>query len=121
MWVKIKNLNSLQKIELLQNKGPDERAEKASTYNDRNSTVKEYGNIIRSSQKKWILSVLICHGKIFKSFIDSERFKERVTELVVSKYTVYFKIKILKILEKYEELKASSLSVNLIKSYLKTV
>ena len=47
MCLKIKNLNSLQKIELLQNKGLDERAEKASTDNDRNPTVKEYGNIIK--------------------------------------------------------------------------
>ena len=111
----------MQKIELLQNKGLDERAEKASTDNDRNPTVKEYGNIIKWSQKKGILSVLICHGKIFKCFIDSERFKKRVKELAVSKYTVYFKIKILNILEKYHELKTSSLSVNLIKSYLKTI
>lgn len=44
---------------------------------------------------------------------------EKFNESGVSKSKVYFKTKVVKILEKYPRLKSSSLSLNVFKSYLK--
>ena len=63
--------------------------------------VKDY-KIIIGSQKKGILNDAFRQGKIFKSSKDSERFAEMVKELGVSKSTIYFKLILLKILEKIQ-------------------
>ena len=57
--------------------------------------------------------------KILKRFGESEKFAEMVKELGVSKKTIYFKIKLTKILEKYRKLEKFFLSLNLLKNYLK--
>ena len=44
-----------------------------------------------------------------------------IKELGVSRLTVYFKVNLLKLLEKYSKLEKSSLALNFLKNYLRTV
>ena len=55
--------------------------------------VQEYEIIFRS-QKKRILIVVFCQGKIFKRFKDSGRFVKMTKEIRVSQSTVYFNSKL---------------------------
>lgn len=58
--------------------------------------VQEYETIFRS-QKKRILIVVFCQGKIFKRFKDSGRFVKMTKEIRVSQSTVYLKLNLLKV------------------------
>ena len=44
---------------------------------------------------------------------------ERIKEIGVSKSTIYFKIKLVKVLDKYQKIETSSALLNLFKDYLK--
>ena len=63
-------LKPFQEIDVLENKEFDEKAEKASIYDEAKHVVREYKRIIRL-QKKRISSIAFCHGKIFKRYKDS--------------------------------------------------
>lgn len=80
--------------------------------------VKEYETIIKI-KKKGILNIAYRQGSLFQQFKEPDKFVEKFNESGVSKSKVYFKIKVVKILEKYPRLKSSSLSLNVFKSYLK--
>lgn len=82
--------------------------------------VKEYEVVIRS-RKKGTLKVAFRKGRILKHFKESEGFVEIIKKLCVSRSTVYFKINLLKILEKYLKLTKSLLSLNVSIIYSKTV
>ena len=92
-------------------------AENGSNYEEAIAVVKEYETIIRS-QKKGIPNIAFSQGKIFKRFKD---FVERTKELGVRQLAVCFKPKLLENWEKYPNLKKSSLSLNFLKHYLKTI
>lgn len=68
-------LKPFQEIDVLENKEFNEKAEKASIQEEAKHVVKEYKRIIRL-QKKRILSIAFCHGKIFKRYKDSKRFEK---------------------------------------------
>ena len=46
---------------------------------------------------------------------------QRVKEIEVSKWTVYFKVKLVKLLAKYPKIKCLSLSLNFSKDYAKII
>lgn len=54
-------------------------------------------------------------------FKQSEKFVEMFKEIWVTKSTVYFKAKQVKVLGKYPKLKKSSLLLNFLKDYTKTI
>ena len=70
-------------------------------------------------KKKGILNLVYKHGLLFKKFKESDRFKEMLEDIGISKSTIYFKVKLLKVLEKYTKLKKSSLLLNFMKNYMK--
>lgn len=82
--------------------------------------VKEYEVVIRS-RKKGTLKIAFRKGRILKHFKESKGFVEIIKKLRVSRSTVYFKINLLKILEKYLKLTKSLLSLNVSIIYSKTV
>ena len=60
--------------------------------------------------------------KFLKRIKDSERFADMLKELGVNRSTVSFKSNLLKLLEKYPQLKKSSLSLNFFfKNYFKSI
>ena len=68
-----------------------------------------------------ILNVAFRQGTMLKRFKVSDIFGKMITELGVSRPTVYFKINLLNILEKYPKLKKSSSTLNFLKNYFKTI
>lgn len=82
--------------------------------------VKEYEVVIRS-RKKGTLKVPFRKGRILKHFKESKGFVKIIKKLRVIRSTVYFKINLLKILEKYLKLTKSLLSLNVSIIYSKTV
>ena len=84
--------------------------------------VQDYENIIRL-QKEDNLNVVLRQGKIFKRFKDLERFGDVFKKLGVSRFTVYFKLKLnlLKLSEKYPKLKKSSSTLNFLNNYFKSI
>ena len=65
--------------------------------------------------------VAFCHGKIFKRFKEREKFKEIVGELKIHKRTIIFKINAFKLIEKYPKLMRSSVTLIVLKNYLKDI
>lgn len=60
-------------------------------------------------------------GKLFTKFKESEKLEEILQEIEVSKSTVGFNVKLVKILDKYPILKMPSASFNFSKGYFKTM
>lgn len=60
-------------------------------------------------------------GKLFIKFKESEKLEEILQEIEVSKSTVGFKVKLVKVLDKYPILKMPSASFNFSKCYFKTM
>ena len=58
---------------------------------------------------------------MFKKFKDSNGFGQILQEIKVSKSTAYFKVKLVKLLDKYPKMKISCLSLNFFKEYAKTI
>ena len=65
--------------------------------------------------------VAFYHGKIFKRFKEREQFKEMVGELKIHKRTIIFKINVFKLIEKYPKLMRSSVTLTVLKNYLKDI
>ena len=60
-------------------------------------------------------------GKLFTKFKESEKLEEILQEIEVSKSTVGFKVKLVKVLDEYPILKMPSASFNFSKDYFKTM
>ena len=82
----------------------NEKADEVKNYEKVISIVKEYETTIKT-QKKIILNAVHSQGRVLKKFIDSDKFLDMVKELGVSKSTIYFKINVIKKLNKYPKLK----------------
>ena len=65
--------------------------------------------------------VAFYHGKIFKRFKEREQFKEMVGELKIHKRTIIFKINVFKLIEKCPKLMRSSVTLTVLKNYLKDI
>ena len=74
--------------------------------------IKEYENIIRTNKKN-IIFFAYQQGKIFR------KFKSLVEQFNIVKCTVIFKMNIVKLVEKYPKMMASSVTLNFLKSYYK--
>ena len=73
------------------------------------------------SENKVILNVAYRQGLLFKNFKDSNKLGQMLQQSKVSKLTPYFKVKQVKLLDKYPKIKSSSLSLNFFKDYAKTI
>ena len=82
--------------------------------------VKDYENIV-SLNKKRMLNATLRQGKFLKKFQNSKWSGKIIKELGLSRSTVYFKLNLLKLLDRYPKLKKSSLILNFQKNFFKTI
>ena len=66
--------------------------------------VKECKNIIKTNKRK-IIGFAYEQGKIFKKFKEDTKFKNLVEQFGISKSTIIFKINIVKLVDKYHQLR----------------
>ena len=64
---------------------------------------------------------MFCIGRVFIKYKDSDKFFNMVREFGVSKSTTYFKINVMKKLDKYSKLENLSLSLNIFKDFANTI
>ena len=76
---------------------------------------------ITKHKKKGILNLAYKQGLLFKKLKELDEFTEMLRDTGISKSTIYFKGKLIKVLEKYPKLKKSSLSLNFMKNYMKSI
>ena len=112
-------LRSLVEADGYENDELIEKNNRVPNFEEAIPIVKEYERIIRT-QKESMLNVAYRQGCVFKKFKESDKFMGMVKELGVSKSTIYFKINLIKILDKHTKLNKSSLSLNFFKDYAKT-
>ena len=82
---------------------------------DESILVGKENETIIECKKKGILNLAYKQGLSFKNFKESNMFKEIPEEIGMSKSTVYFKVKLVKVLEK------SLLPLNFIINYMKSI
>ena len=111
-------IRSLQKFEVAENK---EMKGKQGVTNHQQviRIIKDYEHIIRSKKKR-ILNAAYRKGLLLKNFKNSNKLEQMLQKIEVSKSTVYFKLKLLKLLEKNPKIQYLSLSLNLFKDYVET-
>ena len=82
--------------------------------------IKRYEDIIKT-KKKGIINVAYHHGQVFKRFKEKEKFAKLVSELVIHKTTIIFKINVFKLCGKYRKLLKSSIGLGFFKNYHKDI
>ena len=71
--------------------------------------------------KKGIICIAYQQGKVFKRFKDKKKFDQPVKDFQVNKSTIIFKISIFKLIQKFQDLKKSSLALGFLKNYYKGI
>ena len=82
--------------------------------------IKRYEDIIKT-KKKGIINVAYHHGQVLKRFKEKEKFAKLVSELVIHKTTIIFKINVFKLCGKYRKLLKSSIGLGFFKNYHKNI
>ena len=82
--------------------------------------VKECESIIKTNKKK-IIGFACEQGKVFKKFKEDTKFKNLVEQFKINKSTIIFKINIVKLVDNYKKVLASSVTLNFLKSYFKGI
>ena len=99
-------LRSLQEVDIHENAELDEQADQAKSYEQAILLVQDYEKLIAPKKP------------IQRSIMVWWYFKK---ELNISRSTVYVKLSLLKLLEKYPKLNKSLLTLNFLKNYFKTI
>ena len=88
---------------------------------DAAKVIHEFEEIIKN-KKSDIVWLAYYQGKIFQKFRSKERFvNDIVTKFKVSKSTIVFKIALSRLIDKYPQIKNSSLSLHYFKKHLKLI
>ena len=82
--------------------------------------IKRYEDVIRM-KKKGIISIAYYQGKVFKRFKEKEKFVKLVSEIVIHKTTIIFKINVFKLCKKYPKLLKFSLGLGIFENYHKDI
>ena len=82
--------------------------------------IKQYEDIIKT-KKKGIINVAYHHGQVLKRFKEKEKFAKLISELVIHKTTIIFKINVFKLCGKYRKLLKSSIGLGFFKNYHKNI
>ena len=80
----------------------------------------DYERLIKT-QKPNILLLACQQGFVLKKFKESAKFSTMVRELQISKSTIFFKISLFKLVDKYPKLIYSTLPLNYFKNYFKLI
>ena len=87
----------------------NEKAEKVEKPEDAEDVIKEYEEIVYHQ------------GKVFSRFREKENFLTLVSRLGIHKNTIVFKINIFKLINKHPRLMKPSVTLSILKNYLKDV
>ena len=88
---------------------------------DAAKVIHEFEEIIKN-RKSDIVWLAYYQGKIFQKFRSKERFaNDMVTKFIVSKSTIVFKITLSSLIDEYQKIKKSSLSLPYFKKHLKLI
>ena len=96
----------------------EELNEKVDKTEDAADVIKEYKEILRTKRKD-ILSVAYHQGKVFSRFREKEKFMKLVSRVKIHKSAIVFKINLFKLINKHPRLMKSSVTLSLLKNYLK--
>ena len=80
--------------------------------------IREFEQMIKSKNKN-IIWLGYQQGKVFEQFKENAKFIEMVRQFGYSKFTIIFKITIVKRINKHPKINNSSLSLNFSKNYFK--
>ena len=112
-------ISSLQECKIVDNVELNERTQSVTNHEQAIPIIKDYELVIRSKEKG-ILNVAYRQGLLFGEF-DSNKFEQMLQEIEVSKLMVYFKVTLVKLLDKHPKIKCLSLSLIVFKHYAKTI
>ena len=76
--------------------------------------IKEYKDIFKTNKTN-IICFAYQQGKVFRKFKENRKFKNLVERFKTTKGTIIFKINIIKQVEKYPKMMASSITLNFLK------
>ena len=82
--------------------------------------IKECEDIIKTNRKN-IICFSYQQGKFFKKFKENRKFKNLAEQFKITKGTTIFKKNIVKLINKYLKMMASSITLNFSKSYYKDI
>ena len=105
---------------IVQNKQLNLRLDNIRSCEDAIHVVKEFSNIIKYKKKR-ILNLEYKQEVLCNKIKESNRFKKMLKDIGISKSTIYFKVKLVKVLEKYLKFKIFLLLLNFIKIYSKLI
>lgn len=113
-------IKSLQEREVVKNEELNGRALSVTSQEQAIPIVKDYELVI-GSQMKGMLHVAYRQGLLLKKFNDFNKFEQILMDIEVSKSTVYFKVKLVNLLDKYPKIKCFFLSLIFLKDYAKAI
>ena len=113
--IKKQLLDSLVYDENINNEDLSARVDTVIDYQEAMKIIKGCENIIKMNKKK-IICFAYEHGKIFKKFKEDTKFKNLVKQFGINKSTIIFKIKIVKLADKFPKMLTSSVLLNFLKS-----
>ena len=97
----------------------DEQDDKVEKLEHAIDIIKKYEEILRT-KRKGIIAVAFHQGKVFKRFKEKEKFMQMVKKLKIHKNTIFFKINLVKLIEKHLKLMKSSVTLTFLKNYFST-
>ena len=77
--------------------------------------IKKYEEILRT-KRKGIITVACHQRKVSSRFLEKEKFARLVANFKINKGTIIFKITVFKLIQKYPELKKSSVPLKFLKN-----
>ena len=77
--------------------------------------IKKYEEILRT-ERKGIITVAYHQRKVSSRFLEKEKFARLVANFKINKGTMIFKINVFKLIQKYPELKKSSVPLKFLKN-----
>ena len=83
--------------------------------------LKEYEDVIKTNKKNIIFFFAYQQGKVFRKFKANRIFKSLAEWFKITKGIIIFKINIVKLIDKYPKMMASSITLNFLKSYYKNI
>ena len=113
--IKKQLLDSLVYDENINNEDLSARVDTVIDYQEAMKIIKGCENIIKMNKKK-IICFAYEQGKIFKKFKEDTKFKNLVKQFGINKSTIIFKIKIVKLADKFPKMLTSSVLLNFLKS-----
>ena len=118
--IKTKLLDSITIDEVLERKDLNKEAEEVQDLERAAEIVKWYEDIIKTKNKGTI-NVAYHQGEVFKRFKEKEKFVKLVSELIIHKTTIIFRINIFKLCKKHPKLLKPFIGLGFFKNYHKEI